>query len=183
MVLDMEQNVYAAFSGSTDKTFEMATRMATTLYSSEVPARADIVVTVAQKPFDINLYQTLKAIEQGRLALRKGGILIVISACHEGLGPSSFSRLFRGKNSLKQAALNAKISYKLGDHNASNLLNLTRQHELWAITMINKETLGNARISTFTTGQEALDQALRNKGEDASVLFMVNGCLTVPQVV
>ena len=183
IVLDKDQNIFAAYSGSIDRTFETATRIATKLYRAEIPTRADIVVSVAQKPFDMNLYQSLKAIEHGRLALREGGILIIISACPEGLGPSSFSRLFRDHDSLEKAATNAQVSYKLGDHNARNLFSLVRHNEIWAVTTIQKKILNNARIRSFTSVQAAIDQAIRDKGDNAQVLFMLNACLTVPQIV
>jgi nickel-dependent lactate racemase len=183
MVLDRNHNIYDAFTGSIDRTFEMSAQFAARLYGTRIPVRAEIVVTVAQEPFDIDLYQTLKAIEHGRMALREGGILIVISVCPEGIGPASFSRLFRNQNSLEAAALNAQTSYRLGDHNARNLSNLIKHNEVWAITTIPQKTLSVARIRSFATGQEAIDMAIKHKGKNAKVLFMLNGCLTVPQII
>ena len=183
MVLDRNYNIYDAFAGSIDRTFEMATRIAARLYRVRIPACAEIVVTVAQKPFDINLYQTLKAIEHGRMALRKGGILITISACSEGIGPASFARLFGDRNSLKTAALNVQSCYRLGDHNAGNLWNFIENNDLWVITTIPQDELANARIKCFATAQEAVDQAIKHKGKNTKVLFLLNGCFTVPEVV
>jgi nickel-dependent lactate racemase len=183
MVLDRNYNIYDAFAGSIDRTFEMATRIAARLYRARIPARAEIVVTVAQKPFDISLYQTLKAIEHGRMALREGGILITISACSEGIGPASFARLFGKPNSLKTAALKGQSCYRLGDHNASNLWNFIEKNDLWAITTIPQNELASARIKCFPTAQEAIDQAMMLKGKNTKVLFLLNGCFTVPEIV
>ena len=183
MVLDRNHNIYDAFTGSIDRTFEMAAQSAGEIYRISISAQADIVVTVAQRPFDINLYQTLKVIEHGRMALREGGILIVVSPCPEGLGPESFARLFRDRHSLETAAMNAQSCYQLGDHNATNLRNLSKQNEIWAITKIPKEVLGNAHIRSLASGQHAIDLAIKQTGKNAKVLFMLNGSLTVPEII
>lgn len=107
----------------------------------------------------------------------------MISACPEGIGPASFARLFRDQNSLETAALNVQSCYSLGDHNASNLWNLIKMNQIWAITTVPHKYLSNARIKCFATAQEAIGQAIRHKGKNTKVLFLLNGCLTVPEII
>ena len=45
-----------------------------------------MVVAVAPHPMDCNFYQTNKAIQSGALAVKDGGVLIVVSECPFGLG-------------------------------------------------------------------------------------------------
>ena len=182
MVLDRNHNIYGAFSGELERTFEMATPLASELYRFETAAKADIVVTVAKPPFDINLYQTLKAIEHGRMALKEGGILIVVSPCQEGLGPRSFARLFDDPQSIQTAAEKARTRYELGDHNAANLASLAAKSKVWMVTEIAEKVLRNGGIEKFTSLQRALVRATEQKGSARGVLFLMDGCFTVPVV-
>ncbi len=182
MVLDNNRNICKAFTGPIDRTFEMATGYAKGFFSAQIPMRAEVVVTVSQHPFDVNLYQTLKAVEHGRLAMNQGGILIVVSPCPEGLGPDSFARLFKDRSSMDQAVQNSKSNYRLGDHNAVNLLALTKQAQVWAITEIEDRILQNAGITTYHSLQEAIEEAIIRKGRHVKILVLMNGTLTVPIV-
>jgi nickel-dependent lactate racemase len=182
MVLDKQNNICAAFTGSIDQTFQMAARVGDEMYHTRIPHRADVVVTIAQWPFDINLYQTLKAIEHGRMAVKENGILIVVSPCHEGLGPRNFARLFDTAESLERAAHKGNTSYTLGDHNAINLVSLRRFCELWTITRIPDAILERAGVKQFASLQRALEQAVEKKGEHTEILFLMNGCLIVPDI-
>ena len=180
MVLDHNDHIYAAFAGSVEHTFRAATRIARAAFSVKVAAHADIVVTVAQKPFDIDLYQTLKSIEHGRITLRKGGVLIVVSQCSRGLGPESFARLFQQLECIPNAVASAQRTYRLGDHNAVNLAHLREWADIYIITSLPAARLNVADIEKFTTLQRALDQALLKKGHNAKVRFIMNGSITVP---
>lgn len=182
MVLDRNHNIYEAFTGSLGGTFEMAARTGAKLYRRKIATRAEVVVTVAQWPFDINLYQTLKAIEHGRMAVLEGGILIVVSPCDEGLGPRNFARLFDSTKSIEEAVLNAGLSYRLGDHNAINLASLRRFCEIWSITRIPSSILERTGIRQFDSLQCALEKAIENRGKNTKILFMMDGSLTVPEI-
>jgi len=180
MVLDRNHNIFEAFTGPLDKTFEMASQYAREIYAIKIPAKADIVVTVAQRPFDVNLYQTLKALEHGKRALRDKGILIVVSPCDEGIGPEGFARLFKDQKTIECAAQNSTVNYRLGDHNAANLWSLARHSQIWALTNIPDAMLNNAHIRAFHSLQLAITQAIRRKGASAKILFLMNGSMTVP---
>jgi nickel-dependent lactate racemase len=182
MVLDRNHNIYEAFTGSLGGTFEMAARTGAKLYRSKITTRAEVVVTVAQWPFDINLYQTLKAIEHGRMAVEEGGILIVVSPCHEGLGPRNFARLFDSAKSIEHAIQSALIRYRLGDHNAINLASLRRFCEIWSITRIPASILERVGIKGFDSLQHAIEKAIEKRGKNTKILFMMDGSLTVPEI-
>jgi nickel-dependent lactate racemase len=182
MVLDHQHNICDAFTGSPTQTFQMAARVGDDTYRTRIPHKAEVVVTIARWPFDINLYQTLKAIEHGRTALKEHGILIVVSPCQEGLGPRNFARLFDTTESLERAAQKGSTSYTLGDHNAINLASLRRFCELWTITRIPDGILERIGIKPFASLQEGLEQAIEKKGQNVEILFLMDGSLIVPDI-
>jgi nickel-dependent lactate racemase len=116
------------------------------------------------------------------MAVKENGILIVVSPCHEGLGPRNFARLFDTTESLERAAHKGRTSYTLGDHNAINLVSLRRFCEFWTITRIPNAILERAGVLQFTSLQHALEQAVEKKGKHTEILFLMNGCLIVPDI-
>lgn len=182
MITDKNGNMHKAYTGPIIPTFEIAAHEARQIFTTRVARQADIVVTIAQPPFDMDFYQTLKAIEHGRLALNHGGILIIVSPCKQGLGPASFSRLFEKKDSIERAASKAISEYSLGDHNAYNLMTLRNQAQIWAVTEISQKILDNGGIRKFTSLQEAIDQAIRQKKQGQCILFLMNGSISVPEI-
>ena len=62
-------------------------------YVVDLPERYDIVVAAAPYPMDYDLYQSQKAMENGSLAMKDGGVLILVSKCRHGIGAETFFRL------------------------------------------------------------------------------------------
>ncbi len=52
--------------------------------------------------------------------------------------------------------------------------------QMWAVTDVAPEEIAPLFITPFSDLQTALDKALEQKGETASVLFLMDGGLTVP---
>jgi nickel-dependent lactate racemase len=183
MILDTNHTVCRAFTGPIDLTFNTAVEEARDIFSAKISQKADVVVTVSRPPFDVDFYQTLKAIEHGRLAMKPGGILIVVSPCQEGLGPVNFARLFENNNAITTAAHKARTDYELGDHNAHNLIRLHEQGKVWAVTRIAGSVLKTAKVGSHRSLQAAIDRAIKEKGHNTKILFLLNGSLTVPTFV
>ena len=80
-ILDMDHNIYAATSGNIYDSFTAAIDKANDVFVVKIKEKADIVVSVAKFPMDIDLYQSQKAIDNAKLALKEDGILIVVSKC------------------------------------------------------------------------------------------------------
>jgi nickel-dependent lactate racemase len=89
-VMSDDNRLIAAFTGDIRGSFEAAIKSALGLYSVPLSKKGNIVVTVAAPPMDINLYQAQKALEHGWPALEKGGIMILVSKCWDGIGEPAF---------------------------------------------------------------------------------------------
>ena len=51
---------------------------------------------------------------------------------------------------------------------------------MYGVTDLPDEVLKSIYIKPFRSLQDALDEALKKKGRDAKVLFLLDGSLTVP---
>jgi nickel-dependent lactate racemase len=180
VVLDRAHRICAAFAGSLEGSFAAAAQKARAVFAVEVSEQADIVVTIAPAPMDIDLYQAQKAIEHGRLALKEGGILILVSRCPMGVGNEGFHRLLSRATDPEEVFALIEGAYTLGDHKAAKIADLAMEAQIWGVTDLDPAILEQAFIKPYPDLQEALNAAIKEKGPHAQVLFLMNGSMLVP---
>ena len=93
VVLDEHKHIVYAAAGDVFEAHKCAVEYLDKMYRCEIPQKADIVlVSQGGAPKDANLYQTQKALENAKYAVKDGGTIIVIGACNEGLGSAKFEQ-------------------------------------------------------------------------------------------
>ncbi|MDD5528578.1 MAG: nickel-dependent lactate racemase [bacterium] len=179
-VLDREHKIYSVTAGHINDSFYSAVEKANEVFCVKVKEKADIVVSVSGYPLDVDLYQSQKAIESGRLALKENGILILVSKCREGIGDKAFFEILASCKTPELVFEKLSKGYKLGYHKAAKIVELLRIAEIWAVTDLDENTLKSVFIKPFSSLQEAVDKAIEKKDENAKVLFLMDGSITVP---
>ncbi|MBU7016128.1 MAG: nickel-dependent lactate racemase [Theionarchaea archaeon] len=176
-VIDKNRRIYACSSGDIFTSFYEAAHSSEKVYCVKTPRR-DIVLAAAPYPMDISLYQAQKAIENGKLALNNGGILILVAQCWGGIGPDTFYRLLKECKTPARALETLKKGYKLGYHKAGKIAELTSRAEIWAVTDLEPQILEDVFMKPYTSVQEAVDDARSQKGGE--VLVLPEASMTVP---
>jgi nickel-dependent lactate racemase len=185
-VLDKAQGVAAAFAGDITSSFYAAVEVAREIFCVRVPSLADIVVSVAKFPMDIDLYQSQKAIDNGALALKDGGTLILVSACRHGIGSDeAYAKILAQSDSPRDAIARIQAAYKLGYHKAAKMAMVSDRASVRAITQIPPDRLAPLFIKAASSPQEALDDAMRKAREGGiptpKILILPDGCVTIPE--
>ncbi len=181
-VLDKNHRIYAATAGHIHDSFTAAIDRANEVFAARVEHKSDIVVSLVKFPQDIDLYQAQKGIDNGKLALKEDGILILVAKCRHGLGEESFANLLCAADSPADALSRIDEKYVLGYHKAAKMAEIGLWAETWGVTDLDPARLEKMFIRPFDSLQNALDAALQAKGPDAKVLFLMDGGLTVPLV-
>lgn len=181
-VLDRHRRIYAARAGHIHESFYAAIEKAKEVFCVTIDGRADIVVSVAPYPMDVDLYQSQKALENGKLALKDGGILILVSKCREGIGHETFLELLSSHRTQHDILEKIAGGYSLGYHKAARLADLGSWAELWAVTDLSDDLVRDVRMRPFDSVQDAVNEALKAKGPEAKTLFLMDGSTTVPMV-
>ena len=182
VVLDQKHNIYTATGGELNESFIKAVQAAWDVFCVKIPEKYDIVVSVAPYPMDVDLYQSQKALDNGKLALKNHGILIMVSKCRTGVGHDSFLKLMSAAASPLEAIEVIKQEYKVGYHKAAKMAEIAVWAEMWGVTDLDPDTLQSAFIRPVESIQAGVDEALEIKGPDAKILFMLDGSITVPLV-
>lgn len=181
-VVKDNNDLHAVFCGDIHKSFSEACKCTEDIFSFSIKEKADIVITVARHPLDVNLYQAHKAIEHGKLALKDEGILILVAPCDDGIGPDNFYKLLSSSTDLEKILKTAKENYKLGYHKAARIAELSKKSEIWAVSEVENEKLKKIFIKPFDSLQVACAKTIEKKGREAQILILMDGGNNVPKV-
>jgi len=186
-VLNKEQGIAAATSGNLMNSFHAAVEIARKIFCVTIPAKADIVVSIAKFPMDIDLYQSQKAIDNGALALKDGGKLILVSSCRDGIGDETYANLLARASSPQDVIELIRAGYKLGYHKAAKMAEVSARATIIAVSELPAHSLKSMFIEKAADPQEALDDAISGfhaKGVDVpKILILPDGCVTIPLTV
>jgi nickel-dependent lactate racemase len=181
LVLTPTHELFGAFAGTLTRSFLDAALRAAEVFSIPFQEKADILIAVARPPLDLDLYQSQKPIEHGKLALKKDGILILVMPCRQGAGPADFQELLRQTGDPDKARLMVYQPYALGFHRVlRNVRFLQEGGAIWGVTDLDPGFLSQTFIRPKPGLQEALDQAIAEKGPRAKVNILMDAGLCVP---
>lgn len=182
VVLDEHKKIIKAVAGDSVKAHREGCAFLDTLYQKKIPARADIVV-VSQggAPKDLNLYQTQKALDNSKHAVKDGGIVILVGSCKEGLGNKTFEEWMTTAKEPGELITRVRENFKLGGHKAAAIAMVMQHAEIYLVSEMEPEFVKSLFMKPFATVQEAFDAALAKQGENASVIVMPYGGSTLPR--
>jgi nickel-dependent lactate racemase len=182
VVLDRDHKICSAYAGDIDSAFDAAVPKADEVFVVEMKRKAEVVVAVTSFPHDIDLYQSQKALDNAKYAVKDGGIIILVSACRTGVGPDTFLNLLASAESPKAALDKISEKYKLGYHKAAKMAEIGLKMKMFAVTKLEPSIAEKAHLIPMNTVQEAIDAALAELGENAKVTFIMDAVITVPKV-
>ena len=183
VVLDEHKQVVKAVAGDPVQAHREGCRFLDTFYLKTIPARADIVlVSQGGAPKDLNLYQTQKALDNAKHAVKKGGIVILIGSCREGLGEKVFEAWMTGSESPHAMVSRIKTGFELGGHKAAAIALVLEDADIYLVSEMDPPFVKKIFLTPFESAQDALDAAFKKLGPDAAVLAMPYGGSTLPRV-
>jgi len=172
-------NLQGCFCGDVREAFVSAVERARALFAREVEGSFDIVVAVISPPLDKNLYQIQKSMEHAKMALKEGGIVILVSPCQQGIGNDEWLKLSE-KFSSPEEVLTSLEEWNLGFHKLYRTAQLRRWAQIWGVTSLPAEILRRVYIEPKESLQKALEEALSIKGRGCSLLVLMDAGHQVP---
>ncbi|MCK4455802.1 MAG: general glycosylation pathway protein, partial [Thermoplasmata archaeon] len=122
------------------------------------------------------------ALDNAKLVVRKGGTIIFVTKCREGIGKREFFDLIAEEDDPASVLEKLKSGYELGWHKAAKMAEMAMEFQILAITALPPEDIRSIFMNPFSDLQSAIDHALGSLGEDSSIVVMPMGGLTVPRV-
>lgn len=182
VVLDEKKNIIGAFGGDPVSAHREGCKFLDGVYSFKLKEKADIVVvSPGGFPKDMNLYQAQKALDNSKYAVKDGGIIILVAECDEGLGGESFEQWMEDFEKPQDMVTEIQRNFILGGHKAAAIGLILQNAEIYLVSTMADDYVEKIFMKPFKTPQEALDEALRLKGKQATVHIMPYGGSVLPQ--
>ncbi|MDY3026375.1 MAG: nickel-dependent lactate racemase [Candidatus Faecivicinus sp.] len=183
VVLDEHKQIVKAVAGDLVKAHREGCKFLDAMYLKELDARADIViVSQGGAPKDLNLYQTQKALDNAKHAVKPGGTIILIGSCKEGLGEKVFEEWMLSAPTPESMIERIGREFQLGGHKAAAIAMVLQNAEIELVSDLEPEFVKKIFLKPAKSAQEALDRAFERLGRDATVLAMPYGGSTLPRV-
>lgn len=183
VVLDEHKEIVFATAGDVTDAHRAGCAFLDRLYRVNIPQKADIVlVSQGGAPKDLNLYQTQKALDNAKHAVKDGGAVILIGSCEEGLGERVFEEWMTGADSPESLIRRIKQDFRLGGHKAAAIALVLQKAEICLVSKMDPEFVKSIFLTPYSTAQEALDAAFSRLGPKATVLAMPYGGSTLPHL-
>lgn len=181
VVLDEHKNIICAVAGDVTLAHRDGCRFLDRLYRKELREKADIVlVSQGGAPKDLNLYQTQKALDNAKHAVRDGGIIILIGSCKEGLGEKTFGTWIEEAKQPKDLVDRVKTNFQLGGHKAAAIAMVLEKADVYLVSEMEEALVRKCFLQPYETAQKALDAAFAKLGTNAKIIAMPCGGSTLP---
>lgn len=181
VVLDEHKRIIHTVCGDYIAAHRAGCRFLDRLYRKEIAARADIViVSQGGAPKDLNVYQTQKALDNAKHAVKKGGVIILVGSCREGMGEQVFEEWMTRAERPEDLTERIARDFQLGGHKAAAIALVLADAKIFLVSDLEDDFVRSIFMEPYPSVQAALDQAFAEQGAEAKVLVMPYGGSTLP---
>ena len=184
-VLSQDERLVQVFAGTPERVFLEGAKLARQVYEVDFPAPVDIAVT-SGAPYDIDLYQAVRAVEYADAAVRQGGSILLAAGCPEGVGGEEFYSLMADQHKKPDDFLrdvvrrNGKVTFSVLGYALSRI---KTEKKLSILTQgIQPAELEAMGFSHPASLQEGVNELLHHYGPQARLAVFPQGASTIPVV-
>ena len=183
VVLSEHKKILRAVAGDPVLAHREGCKFLNTLYLKELDAPADIVlVSQGGAPKDLNLYQTQKALDNAKHAVKDGGVIVLIGSCKEGLGEHVFEEWMTKSTSPKAMIDRIGHDFQLGGHKAAAIAMILERADIYLVSEMEPDFVRSLFLTPMPDVQTALNCAINKMGKNAKILAMPYGGSTLPKI-
>ncbi|MBR3160280.1 MAG: nickel-dependent lactate racemase [Atopobiaceae bacterium] len=181
VVLDEQKRIVYCASGDYIAAHRDACHKLDELYGVPIRQQYDIVVaSQGGSPKDLNLYQTQKALDNAKLAVRDGGTIILVGSCKEGLGQATFEKWLVESADPQEVVGRLAKRFVLGGHKAAAMAQVMLRARVLLVSDLPDSLVESCFMTPFKDVQSAVNAALSLEPSDVSLLVMPHAGSTLP---
>lgn len=181
VVLNEKKEFLKVFAGDYIQAHLEGCRFVESVYGVPLARPADLVIaTCGGYPKDINVYQLQKTMDNAWLAVRQGGVVIILGECVEGVGSDEYLEWMREYKTPARVEERIRSHFVVGGHKAYAVTRLMKKAQFILLSGLDPDL---ARMLLFTPAAnmaEAFKIAAEKLGPNVRILLMPQGSLTVP---
>ncbi|MHB8772701.1 MAG: nickel-dependent lactate racemase family protein [Syntrophales bacterium] len=177
--------VAGAFFGDVTTAFAAGVQKAVEVYAVRLPEEADIVLA-GSHPCDIDFWQAHKTQYPADLAVKAGGIIIIVTPCDEGVAPTHCAITeitCRSAGAIRDMVAAGRLSDEVAAALAIAWAQVRQREEVFLVSQgIGPAEARKLGFTRFATAQAALDEALRRRGPSATVAVLTHAPEMLPVI-
>jgi len=129
---------------------------------------------------DQNIYQAVKGMSAAEASCKKGGVIIIISACNDGHGGESFYRNLaeaKSPEEVTEKVLKIARNDTMPDQWEFQILaRILTKHQVILVTdQCDKDLIESMHFKHAVNFEEALETAFKLKGQNATITLIPDG--------
>jgi len=179
-IRNTKKEILKIVAGDHKQAFMEGVKFAEKIYTIRVKKEADVViVSNGGYPKDINLYQAQKSISATHSIVKKGGTIILIAECSEGIGQPIFERWLKNY-SLKEILEKRENEIEAEGHRAYLTARILSRCDVLVISSIPPEKINKLKFQSAKDIKSAIEIVKRKYGSDFSSYIIPNGSAVLP---
>ncbi len=185
--INENHEIVKVISGDLEEAHELLVNYQLQHVFSEISDPYDIVVCGnGGFPLDLNLYQAVKSMAIGEIAVKEGGTIISVNELSEGIGI--------GQNNFRSLIFSGTSPKKLYKHILNNgltvpdqweiqvLCRILMKAEIFVVSSLKEKDLGKIGLKYAKTVEDAIKKALKKHGSNAKILLLPHGPQVLPLI-
>lgn len=186
-VLDKYKNPMGFYSGDPIDAHRVGSKFCASLITLNYSDYADIVIAGGGGyPLDLTLYQAVKPMIQGRTIVKKGGTIIIIAKCSEGIGNKEFKDqlfLYKDMNRFIEKIYNTKHP-SIDQWQVQELVKSIKIATVMVYApLIKNEDFPHHALSRIDSVEEGIRISINRYGENSRISVIRDAPYVIPKVV
>lgn len=182
VLLNKKREITHVVAGDPIKAHERGCAIEREIAGVKVNHKVDITITTnSGVPLDLDLYQTVKGIDNASLITRDGGIIIIASSCSTGVGPEAFRELHASVDSPKEVLQKIRREEPIGVQWQNQMLARTQlRNDIYLLSNLEDNVVKDMIMIPVHTMEEGLEKAFEALGGGAEIAVIPEGPLVLP---
>lgn len=180
VITNSKGDISGAVSGNYITAHKKGCRMLKETDGIEIHKKADLVIaSCGGYPKDIDLYQASKTLTNAREAAKKGGTIIILAECIEGLGHPEMEFIINEFKNNAERGAELRKNYTIAKYTGYLICEIAENYNVIFVSAISKNKLKNCGIKIADSLQSAKELSICQE-ECSLVYVMPNGGNTLP---
>ena len=183
VITNSDREIVKVTAGDFKEAWYEGIEISSSMYHIPLNEKADVaIVSSGGFPRDINVYQSQKALDHADHGTKKGGTIIWVAECSEGLGEKTFKTWMEEAEEPEDNVKRIKEKFVIGGHKAFAISKVVKDKEVILISDLSKDLTEKMFIKKKESLQVAVDYVEEKYDDDYSCIVLPQGSLTVPVV-
>ncbi len=182
VLIDQKKEIRDIKFGNLRESFFESIEDAKKIFCLPIEKPYDVVLACVQPPYDVDLYQSQKALENAKLGVKEGGIIILVSPCRNGVGDDEFVRVMQKGSNPREVISEIEKNFVLGAHKSAKLAELFLKSEVLTVVPVDENIISSLFMKPMKNLDEAINYCHNKFGKHFSLLFLPDASLVTPLI-